>query len=65
MQKAPSILKRWVPFSAVAAANCINIPLMRQRELIEGVAITDGNGNKVGQSQVGDVSYWNLEPEIP
>jgi len=44
-------VKRWVPFTAVAAANCINIPLMRQRELIQGVAILDENGNKLGQSQ--------------
>jgi len=50
-------VKRWVPFTAVAAANCINIPLMRQRELIQGVAILDENGNKLGQSQVSDISY--------
>ena len=30
-QHLPAIISRYVPFAAVAAANCINIPLMRQR----------------------------------
>lgn len=30
-QTAPPLLARWVPFIAVAAANCVNIPLTRQR----------------------------------
>ncbi|XP_008114253.2 sideroflexin-3 isoform X2 [Anolis carolinensis] len=47
----PPIIGRYVPFAAVAAANCINIPLMRQRELKFGIPITDENGNRLGESK--------------
>ncbi|XP_028586299.1 sideroflexin-3 isoform X1 [Podarcis muralis] len=47
----PPIIGRYVPFAAVAAANCINIPLMRQRELKLGIPITDENGNRLGESK--------------
>ncbi|KAM7102412.1 sideroflexin-3 isoform 1-T1 [Ciconia maguari] len=46
----PAIIGRYVPFAAVAAANCINIPLMRQRELKLGIPVTDENGNRLGES---------------
>ena len=48
----PPLVGRLVPFAAVAAANCINIPLMRQSELINGVPVLDSDGNKLGVSQV-------------
>ncbi|KAJ7325149.1 hypothetical protein JRQ81_018169 [Phrynocephalus forsythii] len=51
LQRAPSLLARWVPFAAVAAANCVNIPLMRQQELINGITVTDENGNTLGKSR--------------
>lgn len=41
-----------MPFSAVAAANCVNIPLMRQNELIDGVSVQDENGVEVGKSRI-------------
>ena len=41
-----------MPFVAVAAANAINIPLMRQRELRTGVPIFDENDNRLGLSIV-------------
>ncbi|KAG8227826.1 hypothetical protein J437_LFUL008470 [Ladona fulva] len=52
VKKAPPLIGRWVPFAAVAAANCVNIPMMRMKELQEGVPVTDENGNKIGESKV-------------
>ncbi|KFQ98081.1 Sideroflexin-1, partial [Opisthocomus hoazin] len=48
--KSLTKVSRYVPFAAVAAANCINIPLMRQRELKLGIPVTDENGNRLGES---------------
>ena len=36
VKHAPPLIGRFVPFCAVAAANCVNIPLMRQLELKNG-----------------------------
>ncbi|XP_048407458.2 sideroflexin-3 [Stegostoma tigrinum] len=47
----PSLIARFVPFAAVAAANCINIPFMRQRELKFGIPVADINGNRLGESR--------------
>lgn len=47
--------KRYVPFAAVAAANCVNIPLMRQNEIVQGVDVQDENGNVIGKSRVAAV----------
>ncbi|XP_067092743.1 sideroflexin-3 [Osmerus mordax] len=49
-KRLPAIMSRFVPFAAVAAANCINIPFMRQRELKYGIPVTDENGNRLGES---------------
>lgn len=46
------IFQRYVPFAAVAAANCVNIPFMRQNEVVYGIDCTDDNGNIVGQSKI-------------
>ena len=35
VKSLPPLVGRFVPFAAVAAANCINIPLMRRSELQE------------------------------
>uniref|UniRef100_A0A8D8UYJ1 Sidoreflexin n=1 Tax=Cacopsylla melanoneura TaxID=428564 RepID=A0A8D8UYJ1_9HEMI len=47
-KRAGPFWQRYVPFAAVAAANCVNIPLMRQNEITNGVALFDPDGNHVG-----------------
>lgn len=51
-KRASPFFQRYVPFSAVAAANCVNIPLMRQDELINGVEVQDEAGTVIGKSRV-------------
>lgn len=48
----PSLVGRFVPYFAVAVANCINIPLIRQKELKYGTDIKDSEGNHLGKSKV-------------
>ncbi|KAM9618572.1 sideroflexin-2 isoform 3-T3 [Trichechus inunguis] len=50
-KRAPPLVGRWVPFAAVAAANCVNIPMMRQQELIQGICVKDKNHNEIGHSR--------------
>jgi len=50
VKSLPPLIGRFVPFAAVAAGNCVNIPLMRQREIIHGVPVADENGVVVGES---------------
>lgn len=52
VKRAPPLLGRFVPFVAVAAANCINIPLMRQKEIKDGIEVVDKDGKKVGESKI-------------
>ncbi|RDD41978.1 Sideroflexin-1 [Trichoplax sp. H2] len=49
--KAPPLVGRFIPFAAVAAANCINIPMMRQKELSEGILVKDKDGTSIGYSK--------------
>lgn len=51
-KRASQIMQRYVPFAAVAAANCVNIPLMRQNEIINGIEVQDENGRVVGRSRL-------------
>ncbi|XP_033098432.1 sideroflexin-2-like [Anneissia japonica] len=50
-KKAPPIVGRYVPFAAVAAANCVNVPMMRQKELKNGIAVYDEHGTELGKSK--------------
>ncbi|TMW69559.1 hypothetical protein Poli38472_001715 [Pythium oligandrum] len=49
------LVGRLVPLVAVAAANWVNIPLMRQRELINGIEVETEDGDKVGKSKIAAV----------
>lgn len=51
VSKLPPLVGRFVPFTAVAAANCINIPCMRSQELREGIPVFDREtGERLGKS---------------
>ncbi|KAH3779366.1 sideroflexin-2-like [Dreissena polymorpha] len=50
-KRASPLMQRFVPFAAVAAANMVNIPLMRQSELLDGIAVYDENNRKVTESR--------------
>ncbi|CAG9859746.1 unnamed protein product [Phyllotreta striolata] len=50
-KRMPQLIGRMVPFVAVAAANCINIPMMRAQELKEGTPVYDEQNNKLGYSK--------------
>uniref|UniRef100_A0A023F854 Sidoreflexin n=2 Tax=Triatoma infestans TaxID=30076 RepID=A0A023F854_TRIIF len=52
IKRASPLMQRYVPFAAVAAANCVNIPLMRQNEIRHGIEVYDENENCVGESRV-------------
>ncbi|GIY24549.1 sideroflexin-1 [Caerostris extrusa] len=51
VKSAPPLIGRFVPFCAVAAANCVNIPMMRLKEIREGIPVVDKNGNRIGSSE--------------
>ncbi|XP_048516065.1 sideroflexin-2 isoform X2 [Athalia rosae] len=53
--RANPLMARYVPFAAVAAANCANIPLMRQNEIINGIDVSDENGNRLTKSKIAAV----------
>ncbi|KAL2746526.1 sideroflexin-2 [Vespula maculifrons] len=54
-KRANPLMARYVPFAAVAAANCANIPLMRQNEIRNGIEVTDENGRKLSKSKIAAV----------
>ena len=57
------IIGRFVPLVAVAAANCINIPLMRQQEIKKGISIQNEKGEDVGLS--GNAAVAAISQVVP
>lgn len=55
LEHAPSLFQRFVPFAAVASANAVNIPLMRQNELLHGISVIDENGESACESKTAAV----------
>lgn len=58
------MIGRFVPLTAIAAANCINIPLMRQIELKEGIAVTTKEGVEIGKSKTAALNAVKQVPNI-
>ena len=50
------IIGRFVPLMAIAAANCVNIPLMRQSELKDGITVSTADGEEIGASKAAAIS---------
>merc|ERR1712045_963383 len=44
-KSSSQLIQRFVPCVAVAASNCVNIPLMRQQELMDGMTLTNEAGD--------------------
>jgi len=65
--RSPTLSKgmigRFVPLIAVASANCINIPLMRQVELKEGITVHTKDKTEIGKSQA--AAYAAVGQVIP
>lgn len=58
-----SLIGRFVPLVAVASANCLNIPLMRRQEVVQGIYIQDKDGNTVGKS--GNAAVMAIKQVVP
>ncbi|OXU27688.1 hypothetical protein TSAR_011618 [Trichomalopsis sarcophagae] len=50
-KRGPPLAGRLVPLAAVAAANCVNIPLMRFTELRDGIELQNDKGEKLASSR--------------
>lgn len=59
ISRSPTLSKgvvgRFVPLIAVAMGNCINIPLMRQTELKNGITVSTKDGKEIGESKAAAV----------
>jgi len=70
-KRLPPLFGRFVPFAAVAAANCINIPLMRSNEIKDGIMVTTQAGEnlttsqKAAKSAIAQVVFSRIGMAIP
>ncbi|XP_042887257.1 sideroflexin-3-like isoform X1 [Penaeus japonicus] len=59
VKSLPPLIGRLVPFTAVAAANCVNIPMMRMKEWKDnGVILLDKDNNTIGASKI--AAKWGV-----
>ncbi|CAD6192579.1 unnamed protein product [Caenorhabditis auriculariae] len=61
IKNAPPMLARLVPFAAIAIANAINIPMMRNKEFTSGIPVEDAAGRTIGFSTA--APYYAI-PEV-
>jgi hypothetical protein len=62
---AAGLVGRFVPLVAVAAANWVNIPLMRQQEIKEGITVQTADGADLGlSSQAAVNAIFQVSPRI-
>ncbi|KAH7724904.1 Sideroflexin 1 [Aphelenchoides avenae] len=57
-KKMPPVAARLVPFVSVSAANIVNVPIIRIKELSEGITVEDETGQKLGKST--RVAYYAI-----
>ena len=46
------LASKFVPFFAVCAGNIVNVPLMRQQDLLKGITVNDTGGKILGESRL-------------
>lgn len=61
-QRLPSMIFRCLaPFAGIVAANFVNIPVMRYKEFVDGIVVSDENGNPLGKSTT---ITWQAIPKV-
>ena len=46
----PVILRALAPFAGIVLANLVNIPVMRNQEILEGIVVSSEEGQPLGKS---------------
>ena len=46
------LASKFVPFFAVCAGNVVNVPLMRQQDILTGITVNDAEGRTLGESRL-------------
>jgi len=53
-----TVVRRFIPYPAVATANTCNIFLMRRSEMVTGISVTDEKGNHLANSTEAATKGW-------